>query len=193
MRPADRPSQARRLAGVDQALGEGQAREPADLLDQLRERLDRLATNHPSARRDQIRPTERPDAPAERPKRGADRREDTAAPPGEGRPGEGRPGVGRPGVGRLGVGRPAEAAGPARSDDPGGQGQGEPGGEEPAFGDAPAGHPGAQFGPGAPGGLPQAPAADGRPGQHGLGRAGTDEPYRPWFAADESGEPWFIE
>lgn len=33
-------------------LGDGRAREPAELLDQLRERLDRLAANHPSAPRE---------------------------------------------------------------------------------------------------------------------------------------------
>src|SRR5579859_2425641 len=48
--PADRPYRTRPLAGVDQALAEGHAREPAELLDQLRERLDRLPQDHPSAR-----------------------------------------------------------------------------------------------------------------------------------------------
>jgi len=49
MSHADRPYPARQLAGVDQALGEGRARRPVELLDQLRERLDRLDANHPSA------------------------------------------------------------------------------------------------------------------------------------------------
>lgn len=49
MSHADRPYITRSLAGVDQALGEGRARPPVELLDQLRERLDRLDPNHPSA------------------------------------------------------------------------------------------------------------------------------------------------
>ncbi len=60
MPPADRPRLTRPLAGVDQALGEGRAREPTELLDQLRERLDRLNPNHPSAR-----PSEAPVSPVE--------------------------------------------------------------------------------------------------------------------------------
>jgi hypothetical protein len=40
---------SRRLTGVDQALGDGDARRPAELFDQLRERLSRLEPNHPSA------------------------------------------------------------------------------------------------------------------------------------------------
>ncbi len=46
---ADWSDRSRRLAGVDRALGEGQARPPGELLDQLRERLGRLELNHPSA------------------------------------------------------------------------------------------------------------------------------------------------
>jgi hypothetical protein len=49
MSQTDRSYLTRRLAGVDQALGEGSARRPVELLDQLRERLDRLDSNHPSA------------------------------------------------------------------------------------------------------------------------------------------------
>jgi hypothetical protein len=49
MSHADRPYLTRPLAGVDQALGEGRARPPVELLDVLRERLDRLDPNHPSA------------------------------------------------------------------------------------------------------------------------------------------------
>ena|SRR5215472_19158112 len=49
MSRADRPYLTRPLAGVDQALGEGAARPPVELLDQLRERLARLDANHPSA------------------------------------------------------------------------------------------------------------------------------------------------
>jgi hypothetical protein len=46
---ADWSDRSRRLAGVDQALGDGRARPPGELLDQLRERLGRLELNHPSA------------------------------------------------------------------------------------------------------------------------------------------------
>lgn len=49
MSHADRPYLTRPLAGVDQALGEGGARPPVELLDRLRERLARLDPNHPSA------------------------------------------------------------------------------------------------------------------------------------------------
>lgn len=49
MSHADRPYLTRPLAGVDQALGEGGARPPVELLDQLRERLAGLDANHPSA------------------------------------------------------------------------------------------------------------------------------------------------
>jgi hypothetical protein len=50
MSSMDSPHRQRPLAGVDQALGEGGARQPTELLDQLRERLTRLDSNHPSAR-----------------------------------------------------------------------------------------------------------------------------------------------
>jgi hypothetical protein len=60
----DRPF-TRPLAGVDQALGEGRARPPAELLDQLRERLDRLDPIHPSAsRRPEAAAPRRPEAAA---------------------------------------------------------------------------------------------------------------------------------
>lgn len=49
MSSMDSPHRQRPLAGVDQALGEGRARQPTELLDQLRERLSRLDANHPSA------------------------------------------------------------------------------------------------------------------------------------------------
>ncbi|HXS63587.1 MAG TPA: hypothetical protein VN767_11975 [Streptosporangiaceae bacterium] len=49
MSSMDSPHRQRPLAGVDQALGEGHARQPTELLDQLRERLSRLDANHPSA------------------------------------------------------------------------------------------------------------------------------------------------
>lgn len=51
MRSMEWPDRSRRLAGVDQALGDGQARAPAELLDQLRERLGRLEPGHPSSTR----------------------------------------------------------------------------------------------------------------------------------------------
>lgn len=63
MSHADRPYLTRPLAGVDQAcvdqacvdqaLGDGRARPPVELLDRLRERLDRLDPIHPSASRRQ--------------------------------------------------------------------------------------------------------------------------------------------
>lgn len=61
MSHADRPYVTRPLAGVDQALGEGRARQPGELLEALRERLDRLDLNHPSATRPESAQDSRPD------------------------------------------------------------------------------------------------------------------------------------
>jgi hypothetical protein len=49
MRAMESSYLSKRLAGVDQALEDGSARSPGELLDALRERLERLEPNHPSA------------------------------------------------------------------------------------------------------------------------------------------------
>ena len=168
MDEADRPYQARRLAGVDQALGDGRAREPADLLNQLRERLDSLASNHPSAHHDRREPAPQEPAlgepfrmesaqPDEQPESAAETAEDS---------GSGDPGS-RP--------HREEPRGPER------------GGAEAfpkAVGEAPVG-PGAN--------LPPQSAFDGDYALFGEGRPPEGEPYRPWFAADETADPWFVE
>ncbi len=151
----DRPDQARRLAGVDQAadLGDGRAREPAELLDQLRERLDRLASNHPSARPER---SEAVEGPVEGPAR-------DASPPR----------------------RLAEAHQPRRIQAQHGD---RPVGEAPARGDAdrqPAPPALADTASGAP------VSAD--PVRADPAQVDGGEPYRPWFVADVSADPWFIE
>jgi len=145
MQSADRPHQARRLTGVDQALGNGGARRPAELLGQLRERLDQLAANHPSAVAEGSEPSAGEPPPeagetlqiAKDPEIGAppDDHEEVDAPPG--------------------------------SDEP----QRQERNSVPSAGGLPADVAGL-------------PGPDGRPGQ--------GEPYRPWFAADESADPWFV-
>lgn len=188
MHHADRPYQARRLAGVDQALGEGRAREPADLLNQLRERLDSLAANHPSAQPDRSQPAEPDEQPEgdavepaaetgsgdtdSRPRRdephGKERRERSHAPE-QGGPGQSGPG---------------QASPEQSSTEQGATGHGDTQDFTKPFGEAPAGS-GAS--------LPQESAPEGRYAQFDPVRTNMGEPYRPWFAADEPGEPWFVE
>jgi len=143
MQYADRPYHARRLAGVDQALGDGLAREPADLLDQLRERLDRLAANHPSAVADSGEPSEGEPAPETGESVQIIENPEISSPPDD----------------------PAETDGRSRSEDPGR-----------------AQRIAAERAEGVPAEIASLHAID-RPG---------GQPYRPWFASDESGDPWFV-
>jgi hypothetical protein len=180
MHHADRPYQAPRLAGVDQALGDGEAREPTDLLNQLRERLDNLAANHPSAHLDRSQPAEADEQPQgkeadEQPQgKAAELAEDSGS--GETESWRRRD-------------EPQGPRGPERREQTHVPEQGDAGALTEAFGDVPVGN-GAT--------LPPESALDGHYAQfdraraHGLFPA-QGEPYRPWFAADESGEPWFVE
>jgi hypothetical protein len=168
MHHADRPYQAPRLVGVDQALGDGGAREPTDLLNQLRERLDNLAANHPSAHPDRSQPAEADEQPQGNV---ADLPEDS---------GSGETESWR---------RRDEPHGPERREQSHVPEQGDAGVLAKPFGDVPVGN-GASS--------PPESALDGHYAQfdraraHGLFPA-QGEPYRPWFAAEESGEPWFVE
>ncbi len=178
MSQADRPYLTRPLAGVDQALGEGRARQPVELLDQLRERLDRLDPNHPSA-------SPRSTGWDEAPGRDATPDQDVAADPaadqaaGPGESGQdSRPD--HPSLRKAGADR-------SREDQPGDQGAGGSPAIRHAGQPAPAGADGAVNGLGADG---QSRVAGDRVGE----AAGTDkgERYLPWFAG-ESGTPWFFE
>lgn len=155
----DRPF-TRPLAGVDQALGEGHARPPVELLDQLRERLDRLDPIHPSASR-------RPEATA---------------------PGE---------TGDVGVeaetGEVAEAGEDAQDSQ---RGDGPPSGQESRDqlrqnrdlkADQPEASPSYGYS------SADGPATDGEFRTVDVVRSDKGERYRPWFAADESATPWFVE
>ena len=143
MQSADRPYHARRLAGVDQALGDGFAREPAELLDQLRDRLDLLAANHPSAAADSGELSEDELPPETDGSMQIIENPEISGPPDD----------------------PVEIDEVSRSD--------QPGRPEPIA---------AEHAGGVPGDIVSL---------HGIDRAG-EQPYRPWFAADESGDPWFV-
>lgn len=176
MRPIDRPDLTRRLTGVDHALADGSARRPGDLLDQLRERLDRLDPSHPSATR-QAEPGELTD------------RGELAEPGGVAEPGGATDsgGAAEPGFpdsrrdegvrAHRESGRQPERGGHGDS----GEGSTGPRADQPAA--APAG-----------GSAVGAPVADSEFRTIDVARAETRERYRPWFAADdERGTPWFIE
>lgn len=169
MSHADRPYLTRPLAGVDQAVGEGQARRPVELLDQLRERLDRLDPNHPSASQrnsdlDQAQPWE---GQAGIPDRSSRQKASQDARPG-GQPDD------------HGAGEPQAAGQPGRpaADNPAAV-------RNPAAGNTVAGNTVA-------GNTGNDLAADGQYRAVEWHRAGTGERYRPWFA-DEPGAPWFAE
>lgn len=170
MSHADRPF-TRPLAGVDQALGEGRARQPVELLDQLRERLDRLEQNHPSASpRSTVEP--RAAAECERPDQDA-----AAARVGDQAVAGESAQASRPDLSS----RPKDRTDASSGDRPGDQVAGEP----PAVrqpGQPPAAVDGVASG-----------AADA--GRHGMAEAGLTakgEPYRPWFA-DGPEAPWFVD
>jgi hypothetical protein len=166
----DRPF-TRPLAGVDQALGEGRARQPVELLDQLRERLDRLDQNHPSSG---PRSTDRHEVRGQdaTPDQGAsaDLAADQAAAAGQSQQ------ASRPERSSL----RKEGASPSRDDQPGDQGAGEP---------PPVSRPGQ---PAAADSVASGMADDGQYRVVQTGRTADGEPYRPWFA-DEPGSPWFVD
>jgi hypothetical protein len=154
---------------ADERGGTGQARAASD---DLRRRLDRLAACHPSS----------PDY--------------RAMAYGEPQPGE--PDSGEPGTGEPESGEPdyreteydAAGAGAERANDEQDRQAARPGGRdgEPASrGEKPAG----ALGPGRPAGWPAGDAGHRPDGGAAGGLAGRREPYRPWFTAGESPEPWF--
>ena len=180
MSSMDSPRRQRPLAGVDQALGEGRARQPGELLDQLRERLANLDQNHPSAERwpadstsssdneataEPFAPPEQPAVPAEVAARADTTRDRPDPDPDSGRP----------------------DAGPT-ADQPSGEQPAASADASPAAGESVQDRSG------------NAPAADrGRElGQSEIGpdrgrSPGSGDPYRPWFASDEPITPWFAE
>lgn len=170
MSHADRPYLTRPLAGVDQALGDGRARPPVELLDRLRERLDRLDPIHPSASRrpEAAAPGKAPDVGAET-ESGEDAAE--AGEVAESGDDAGSP-AGRESRDRLGHDRDLSADQPAA----------------PADGFSPADGPAADGFSSAEG-----PAADSEFRTVDVVRADKGERYRPWFAADEPATPWFVE
>lgn len=153
---------------ADERGGTGQAREASD---DLRRRLDRLAACHPSS----------PDYGE------IDYRE----------PEYGEPQYGEmdyrelTGAGNCGETEyDAAGAGAERAVDEQDRQAGRPGGrdgEPPRRGEKPPGAPG----PGRPAGWRASDAGHRPDGGAAGGLAGRREPYRPWFTAGESPEPWF--
>jgi len=151
MQSADRPYQARRLAGVDQALGGGGARRPAELLGQLRDRLDQLAANHPSAVTEGNEPSASEPPPETSEQLQIAENPELGDPPDE----------------------PEEVEAPSGSDEP----LQQEGSAVERVGGVP--------------GIGVSGNVVGLPSPHG--RLGKGEPYRPWFASDEPGDPWFVD
>ncbi len=175
---------------------DGRARPPAELLENLRLRLNQLADNHPSARRDRHMPGDW-SAPRDWDGRGnwdaprnLDASEDWAGPGDWGAPAD----RGAPGDWRW---RPAQDAW---------TGEGEAAGQDTRGpGDRPADADDGQ--PGRLGGLADAIRAASRRGDAfpasvdgGLGvldetsvfaNRGLAEPYRPWFMSGEPSTPWW--
>ena len=156
MRPMDAPRPPRSL--------DDSARQPAELLDQLRSRLELLPENHPSARQRPLgaeRPNE-PDAPAaERAEHDGDLGRDEVAVPGP-PPGE-QDNAGPP------PGSQAQDAADAQDAGDGGAGRDASGRDR---GDL------------------SAPDAAALGGVH-LGRPTSADRYQPWFVSGEPGTPWF--
>jgi len=184
----DSPHRQRPLAGVDQALGEGHARQPTELLDQLRDRLSRLDANHPSAS----------PPPADQARMGIGDEADAAEEANTGREAEpvtlpddsaaathqspdretgGRDASRR---GRSDSGRAPERAS--------GEDLGSPTGSSSSADETSRAW---SDDVSASGSTP-----DQGPFETGPGwgrRPGSGEPYRPWFAGDEPITPWFAE
>ncbi len=182
MAPIDQPSPARRLAGVDQALGDGAARSPSELLDQLRERLARLDVNHPSAW-DGRRPEERAETRAD----AVPDSQESSGKRSSNAPDE------RPAADGADAVQPASRrqmgpdGGVSQVGDPGSGGGGsgaEMGSADGGVADEESGSPSAA-----------SSADESGADANGVIQAGrrTGEPYRPWFAAGEPGEPWFLD
>lgn len=192
MKPTDLPHHLRPLArrtevppgqqpddaGVPPGYGrDSDARQPAELLDQLRQRLSRLADNHPSAHSESVGSCRSGDW--------SQAQDSPRAPDSPGAP-EGREWQGVDGVADL----PDEQAvdgGDARVP-PGPDGSSE---HEPA--DA-GGMPDAESHEPLHLGHVMSAAADGYPGDLDLhlGLSGPSETYRPWFMSGDSGSPWFV-
>jgi hypothetical protein len=175
VRSMDSPGSPRRLAGVDQAFGDGVARPPRELLDQLRERLGRLDAAHPSAD---------PDRSADQPSTYETHEADASgevADVGEAEVLDEASGV----VAASEVGD--QIAGTARPPD-GTAGSG--GRRGPADGDG-GGDGGSRSG----GGDGGSRSGGGDGGDRVLDGGATPgpSPYRPWFMSGEPGSPWFIE
>jgi len=170
----DLPHRQRPLAGVDQALGEGGARPPTELLEHLRERLARLDASHPSASR---WPADQADAGVEhetsvvyevttgKEAQAGNEVEPIAAPASQPQT--------RPDSGQRGSEDPGEITGQTTVDGP----------SHSPLDPGPAGSADEVSDVGQVGGT----GADWRR------RPGSGDPYRPWFAADESVTPWFAE
>ena len=171
MSHADRPF-TRPLAGVDQALGEGRARQPSELLDQLRERLDRLDRSHPSAGQGPAdRPEDRSDEASPDQDPAAALAADQAAAAGDSAQ------VSRPDRSSL----PKDRTEASSDDQPGDQGAGEPRAVR---------QPGRP--PAAVDGVASGLADDGHGRVAGASLTSKGEPYRPWFA-DGPDAPWFVD
>jgi hypothetical protein len=188
MSAMDVPRRQRPLAGVDQALGEGSARQPTELLDQLRERLARLDSNHPSASR---RPADQADpgvetSAVEEVKAGSEVKADSEVKAGnEAQTGD-KADSATATADRPEARRNADQTG--GDDRTGGDGAGDPADPGPS-----AAEPTRAW---SDGGSPDAHLPGNGPldaGQDRLKRAGSADPYRPWFATDESVTPWFAE
>jgi len=169
MSQAERPYLTRRLAGVDQALGEGRARQPVELLDQLRERLERLDPSHPSANPgfadlDEAQGREAAAEPAE-----AEQDSDPD----------------RPSMRKEG---PDSSPDDQAGDQAGDQSPGQP------AADRRAGEPLASA---VVDGAATGVADGGNYQMVQIDRMGKGEPYRPWFAGEPDApwfvDPWFIE
>jgi hypothetical protein len=180
VRSMDSPG-SRRLAGVDQAFGDGAARPPRELLDQLRERLGRLDSAHPSAD---------PDRSAER-EMAADRREAGEA----GEAHEADETYGDDGSDSVGAAETVEATetiGAAETADVAGRGDAN----GAASADDSRSGAGVGRGDDQPGGPESGShSGDSEAGYRVLDSGGTPRasPYRPWFMVGEPGSPWFIE
>jgi hypothetical protein len=175
----DSPRRQRPLAGVDQALGEGRAREPTELLDQLRERLTRLDSGHPSA---SPRPADSTSGVADE-ESGTDKVNANGAASADAAPNTGgavnadaAPNADRPDSEPARDKADSERA-PAENS----------GGPTDA---SPSGDSWSQDAATADSGPASSPA-ELSPGWQRNPRTG--EPYRPWFAGDDSITPWFAE
>jgi hypothetical protein len=190
----DVPRRQRPLAGVDQALGEGSARQPAELLDQLRERLARLDSNHPSASR---RPADHGDAGVE-----AEAGDEVSAAAETSAVDEAKAGGAIKADGEVKTDGQVKTDGEAdsamaRADRPESRRDADrTGGDDPGEATDPgpsAGEPSRAWSDGSSAGADRPGHGPSDAGPARPRRAGSADPYRPWFATDESVAPWFAE